>query len=45
MSATRKAEASTLFPAPMQLMMGVPAPWACSTRASLPVTVSMASTT
>ena len=45
MSATRKAVGSSLFPAPMQLTIGVPAAWAAWTRANLPVTVSMASTT
>ena len=43
-SATRKAVGSSLFPAPMALMMGVPAAWACSARDSLAFTVSMAST-
>ena len=33
------------FAAPMQLMMGVPASWACWISSSLPVTVSMASIT
>ena len=44
MSATRKAEASSLLPVPMEQMMGVSAALARSTSASLPVTVSMAST-
>ena len=36
MSATRNAEGSILLPAPMQLMIGVPAASACMTSASLP---------
>ena len=43
--ATRKAVGSVLFPAPMALMTGVPVSCAFCTRASFPVTVSMASTT
>ena len=45
MSATSKAEASTLFPAPIDDMTGTFAALAHSMMASLPVTVSMASMT
>ena len=45
MSSTRKAVASSLFPVPMQLTMGVPALWHSSANSNLDVTVSMASTT
>ena len=42
---TSKRLGSSLLPAPMEQMMGTPAAFACMTRDSLPVTVSMASTT
>ena len=45
MSATSKAVVSTLLPAPMQLMMGVPAAFARQTSSTLALTVSMASIT
>ena len=44
-SATRKAVGSVLFPAPMELITGVPAARAASISASFPLTVSIASTT
>ena len=45
MSVTSKRVGSILLPAPMEQMMGTPASLHFITRASLPVTVSMASTT
>ena len=44
-AATRNAAGSSLFPAPMLLMMGVPHAAACITRDIFPATVSIASTT
>ena len=45
MSATSNRVGSSLLPAPMAQMMGVPAALALSISCSLPATVSMASTT